>query len=77
MARGGLEPPTPRCLDVYGLHLNHGDLQDFLAAPGGSRASGISRILRRLAGRIARTVVIDAPETETPMRRRQVRRSPA
>jgi uncharacterized RDD family membrane protein YckC len=32
---------------------------------------------RGLHDRIARTVVIDAPETETPMRRRQVRRSPA
>jgi uncharacterized RDD family membrane protein YckC len=32
---------------------------------------------RGLHDRIARTVVIDAPETETPVRRRRARRSPA
>jgi uncharacterized RDD family membrane protein YckC len=32
---------------------------------------------RGLHDHVARTIVIDAPETETPVRRRRARRSPA
>jgi hypothetical protein len=39
---------------MHRLHLNLGDLQDFLAALGGSCASGLSRILRRFPERYGR-----------------------
>jgi hypothetical protein len=46
MARGGLEPPTPRFSVVLPLRLSWADLQDFLFTLGGSHASGLSRTLR-------------------------------